>query len=223
MRVVIAPDSFKGTLEASVAAEALAEGWLGVRPADELIMRPMADGGEGTLAAVLAATPGAVLREVAGCTGPDGRRVPGRYAQLPDGAALVELAVASGLPLMDEPAPLTATTRGTGELIADALDRGARRLVVALGGSASTDGAAGLLGALGLRLIDAAGKPLVDGGDALRAACHADLSGLRAAPVGGVELLTDVTNPLLGPAGAAAVYGPQKGPDRRTWRGWSPG
>ncbi|GAA0685678.1 glycerate kinase [Kitasatospora atroaurantiaca] len=211
MRVVIAPDSFKGTVTAADAARALAEGWLSIRPDDHLTIRPMADGGEGTLAAVAAAHPGTSLHRVGGCTGPDGRAVDGEYALLPDGTAVVELATASGLPLMTHPAPLTATTRGTGELIAAALDRGATRLLIGLGGSASTDGGTGLLQALGLRLLDTDGLPLPDGGGALTRARRIDRSHLRPAPPGGVQLLTDVTNPLLGPDGAAAVYGPQKG------------
>ncbi|MER5641109.1 glycerate kinase [Kitasatospora sp. NPDC002227] len=211
MRVVLAPDSFKGTVTAADAARALADGWRSVRPADHLALRPMADGGEGTLAAVLAAHPGAAPTRVGGCTGPDGRPVDGEYALLPDGTAVVELATASGLPLLSGPAPLTATTRGTGELVAAALDAGARRLLIALGGSASTDGGAGLLAALGLQLLDADGVPLPDGGGALHRAHRLDRGRFRAAPPGGVRLLTDVANPLLGPAGAAAVYGPQKG------------
>ncbi|GAA1961722.1 glycerate kinase [Kitasatospora viridis] len=212
MRVVVAPDSFKGTVTADDAARALADGWRSVRPDDHLMLRPMADGGEGTLAAVRSANPAAELHTVPGCTGPDGRPVDGLFALLPDGTAVVELAVASGLPLLgDELAPLTATTRGTGETIAAALDRGATRLLVALGGSASTDGATGLLGALGLRLLDPEGRPLPDGGGALGRACRVDITRLRPAPAGGVRLLTDVTNPLLGRDGAAAVYGPQKG------------
>ncbi|MCC9305987.1 glycerate kinase, partial [Kitasatospora sp. RB6PN24] len=211
MRVVFAPDSFKGTVTAADAARALADGWRSVRRADHLVIRPMADGGEGTLAAVMAAHPGAALIRMGGCTGPDGRPVDGEYALLPDGTAVVELATASGITLMGDLAPLTATSRGTGELIAAALDGGARRLMVALGGSASTDGGAGLLAALGLRLLDADGVPLPDGGGALGRAHWVDRGRFRAAPLGGVRLLTDVANPLLGPAGAAAVYGPQKG------------
>ncbi|MFE9424813.1 glycerate kinase [Kitasatospora sp. NPDC006697] len=211
MRVVIAPDSFKGTVTASEAARALAAGWRTVRARDELTLRPMADGGEGTLEAVAAAHPGAELRTVEGCTGPDARPVRGQYALLPGGTAVVELATASGLPLMARPAPLTATTRGTGETIAAALDAGATGLIVALGGSASTDGGAGLLTALGLRLLDGDGLPLPGGGGALGRAHRVDRTALRPAPPGGVRLLTDVTNPLLGPDGAAAVYGPQKG------------
>ncbi|MEK2493183.1 glycerate kinase [Kitasatospora purpeofusca] len=212
MRIVLAPDSFKGTATAAEAARALADGWHSVRPQDELVLLPMADGGEGTLDAVATAHPGATVHEVPGCTGPDGRRVPGRYLRLPDGTALVELATASGLPLLEgRLAPLAATSRGTGEAIAAALDAGATALTVALGGSASTDGGAGLLSALGLRVLGHSGAPLPDGGGSLATAGHIDTRRLRPAPPGGVRLLTDVTNPLYGPDGAAAVYGPQKG------------
>ena len=211
MRIVIAPDSFKGTLDAGAAAAALAAGWRSVRTGDQLVLRPMADGGEGTLAAVAAAVPGAALHEVPDCTGPDGRPVTGRYALLPDGTALVELATASGLPLMARAAPLSATTRGTGQTVAAALEHGARRLLIGLGGSASTDGGAGLLCALGLRITSSDGRPLPDGGGHLSAARRIDVGALRPPPPDGVVLLTDVTNPLLGPTGAAAVYGPQKG------------
>ncbi|KQV21759.1 MULTISPECIES: glycerate kinase [unclassified Kitasatospora] len=208
MKVVIVPDSFKGTATAVEAAEALAAGWRSVRPSDHLVLRPMADGGEGTLAAVGA---GGELVSVPNCTGPDGRSVTGQYALIPDGTAVVELATASGLPLLDRLAPLTATTRGTGEVVAAALDRGARRLLIGLGGSASTDGGAGLLAALGLLMLDASGRQLPDGGAALSSLARVDCSALRPMPPGGVLLLTDVTNPLLGPSGAATVYGPQKG------------
>ncbi|MFJ4873172.1 glycerate kinase [Streptomyces sp. NPDC088757] len=211
MRVVIAPDSFKGSITAAGAADALAAGWRSVRTEDELVTLPMADGGEGTLDAIVTAVPRTTVHDVPRCTGPDGKPVTGRFALLPDGTALVELATASGLPLMnDRPAPLTATTRGTGEAIAAALDAGATGLTVALGGSASTDGGAGLLAALGLHVLDDSGSPLPDGGGALTAAARLH-DRLRPAPVGGVRLLTDVTNPLLGPSGAAALYGPQKG------------
>ncbi|MER8185748.1 glycerate kinase [Kitasatospora sp. NPDC094015] len=212
MRVVLAPDSFKGTLDAAGAARALAAGWRSVRPQDELLLRPMADGGEGTLAAVTAAHPGSTVHVVPGCTGPDGRPVDGRYALLPDGTAVVELAVADGLPLLAHPAPLTAGTRGTGETIAAALDRHRpRRLLLALGGSAGTDGGTGLLSALGLRLTDAVGRQLPCGGGGLMDLRHADRTALRPPPPDGAVLLTDVTDPLLGPGGAAPVYGRQKG------------
>ena len=183
MRVVIAPDSFKGSLDARSAAEAIAEGWRSIRPDDDLALLPQADGGEGTLDAMAAAIPDAVLRSAGDVTGPDGRPVAGEWLELPDGTAVVELAQSSGLGLMSELDPLGATTRGLGEVIAAALRTGARSLVIGLGGSASTDGGAGALDAL---------------------------VGVHPPP-GGVRLLTDVTAPLLGPTGAAAVFGPQKG------------
>ncbi|MFJ1755908.1 glycerate kinase [Kitasatospora sp. NPDC088134] len=220
MRVVVAPDSFKGTIDAADAATALAAGWRSVRAADEVRCLPMADGGEGTLAAIASASPGAELVEVPDVTGPDGRPVPGRFALLPDGTALVELAVASGLPLLGgELCPLTATTRGTGETVAAALATRPDRLLVGLGGSAATDGGFGLLSALGARLLGEEGQLLSDAPSdldlSLAVAASVDLSALPPAPPGGVVLLTDVTNPLLGERGAAAVYGPQKGAGAR--------
>jgi glycerate kinase len=129
----------------------------------------------------------------------------------PDGVAVVELAQMCGLPLMVEPDPLGSSTRGLGQTIGAALDAGATGLVIALGGSASTDGGAGALMALGLRLADASGSPLALGGAALAVMRTCDPSGLRPPPPGGVTVLTDVTAPLLGTTGAAAVFGPQKG------------
>ena len=212
MRVVIAPDSFKGSIGAAEAAAALAEGWRGARPGDELVCLPLADGGEGTLQVLAAADPAARWHR-AQVTGPDGRLVPSRWLERPDGASCVELAQASGLPLMAAPDPLGAQTTGTGELIARALDAGATRIVIALGGSASTDGGTGALAALGARFLDAAGRPLAPGGGALADLASADLTGPRPPPPGGVTCLTDVRAPLLGPRGAAAVFGPQKGAD----------
>jgi glycerate kinase len=185
--IVIAPDSFKASIDAASAAEAIAGGWREVRPDDELELLPQADGGEGTLLAVERALPRARRHTVRGVTGPDGRAVDADWLLLADGAAVVELAASSGLPLMAALDPLGATTRGLGEVIAAALDAGATRLLVGLGGSASTDG--------GLGALEALGWP------------HAP----RTAPPRGVTLLTDVRAPLLGPHGAAAVFGPQKG------------
>jgi len=182
-----------------------------VRPHDEVLLLPQADGGEGTLSAIASAVPAARLMDVGPVTGPDGRPVEGHWLWLPDGTAVVELALTSGLPLMTELDPLGATTRGLGEMIAAALDAGATSLVIGLGGSASTDGGAGALRALGLELFDASGAVLPEGGGALAGLVRIDASGLRAAPAGGVRLLSDVTAPLLGPSGAAAVFGPQKG------------
>jgi glycerate 2-kinase len=210
MRVVVAPDSFKGSLGAREAAAALAEGWREARPADDLVCLPLADGGEGTLQ-VLAATDAAVRWHPVQVTGPDGRAVASCWLELRDATACIELALASGLPLMAALDPLGAQTTGTGELIADALGAGARRIVIALGGSASTDGGTGALTALGARFLDAAHRQLPPGGGALRDLASADLAGLRPPPPGGATCLTDVRAPLLGPGGAAAVFGPQKG------------
>jgi glycerate kinase len=212
MRVVVAPDSFKGSIGAAGAAAALAEGWLSARPGDQVTRFPLADGGEGTLE-VLAAASGAGSWHQAEVTGPGGRRVDSCWLELPGRTHVIELARASGLPLLAAPEPLRAHTAGVGELIGHALDAGARRMLVALGGSASTDGGTGALAALGARFLDAAGRDLPRGGGALADLAAADLSGLRPAPPDGVTCLTDVRAPLLGPGGAAAVFGPQKGAD----------
>ncbi|MCU1437337.1 MAG: Glycerate kinase [Naasia sp.] len=206
---MIAPDSFKGSLTAREAADALAAGWAEIRPRDDVVRIPQADGGEGTLAAVAAVTPDAVLR-AAVVAGPDGRPVPARWLELPGRHAVIELAESSGLPLMAAPDAAGAGTRGLGEVIRAALDAGAQSLTIGLGGSASTDGGAGALAALGLVLADSDGAALPPGGAALARLAALDSSRLLAPPPG-VRLLTDVTNPLLGPDGAAAVFGPQKG------------
>ena len=187
MRIVIAPDSFKGTATAAAVAAAIADGWLLERPDDEVVLAPMADGGEGTLDAFVTAFPEAVRVPVT-VTGPAGTPVDTWWLRLPDGRAVVELAATSGLPLLPALMPDTATSRGFGEAIVAALDAGATGLVLGIGGSASTDGGASVL----------------------------DVIGSRPLPPGGVVVLTDVTSPLLGPTGAAAVFGPQKGitPDR---------
>ncbi len=211
MRVAIAPDSFKGSVTADAAARAIAAGWRNVRPGDELILMPQADGGEGTLDAIEACVDGAHRHGVFPVDGPDGRPTRGEWLMLPNGAAVVELAQMCGLPLMQQLDPLGSSTRGLGQTIAAALEAGATSLVVTLGGSASTDGGSGALTALGLLLRDASGAPLTRGGGALADLHEVDRSGLRAPPRGGVVLLTDVTASLLGPAGTAAVFGPQKG------------
>ena len=211
LTVVVAPDSFKGSLSAREVAEAIAVGWRSVRPEDQIVIVPQADGGEGTLDAVEGAVPGAIRRSAGLVTGPDGRPTPGEWVELPGKVAVVELAQPSGLPLMLELQPLRATTRGLGEVIRAALASGATSLVIGLGGSASTDGAAGALAALGLGLFDEQGEPVPDGGAALRLVASVDASSLLTPPPGGVTLLTDVSAPLLGPTGAAAVFGPQKG------------
>jgi glycerate kinase len=209
-RVVFAPDSFKGSASADAAAAALADGWASERPDDELVQRPMADGGEGTVDAFAAAVPGSVRVPVM-VDGPDGRSVHTEWLRLPDGTAVVELASASGITLLDPLLPCDAHTRGFGQAIAAALDAGADRLVLAIGGSSSTDGGVGALEALGARFQKADGQPVAAGNAGLRELSSIDLSSLRPVPTRGVTVLCDVTNPLLGSLGAAAVFGPQKG------------
>jgi glycerate kinase len=208
--VVFAPDSFKGSATAAEVASALAAGWSSVRPGDRVVLAPMADGGEGTLDAFEAAVPGSSRARVR-VTGPDGAARDASWLLLPDGTAVVELAETSGIGLMPVLAPFDAQTIGFGQAIAAALDAGATGLLLAIGGSASTDGGAGLLSALGARLLDAAGDDIAPGNRGLADLDRADLRGLRALPPGGARILSDVTSPLLGPAGAAAVFGPQKG------------
>ncbi|TMR09736.1 glycerate kinase [Nonomuraea turkmeniaca] len=201
----MAPDKFKGSLTAAEVARRVSAG-LGV-PTVEL---PVADGGDGTVDAAVACGFDRITIEV---TGPTGERIPAAYAWHPeDDTAVVELAEASGLRrLPGEREPLTATSYGTGELVADAVRRGAKRVVLGLGGSACTDGGAGMAQALGARLVDAEGRELPRGGAALKALARIDMS--EFADISGVEFVvaSDVDNPLLGPHGAAAVYGPQKG------------
>lgn len=211
MRVIIAPDKFKGSLPADAVAEALAAGIARTTGAD-IDLVPMADGGDGTVDAALRSGFTASRHTV---TGPTGEPVEAVIA-LQDGNAVIELAAASGLVLLpsESLAPMTATSRGTGELIAAALDAGSTRIVLGLGGSACTDGGAGLLAALGVRLLDEHGDLLPDGGAALAGLADVDLSGLDSR-LGDTEVVValDVDNPLLGSSGAAATFGPQKGAD----------
>ncbi|MFF1274845.1 glycerate kinase [Streptomyces marokkonensis] len=209
-RVLVAADKFKGSLTAVEVAERVTAGLRRVVP--ELVVEalPVADGGDGTVAAAVAA--GFERREVR-VTGPLGDEVTAAYA-LRDGTAVVEMAEASGLQRLPEGvfAPLTASTYGSGELLRAALDAGARSIVFGVGGSATTDGGAGMLSALGARFLTAGGEPVAPGGGGLAELASADLSGLdpRLSSVEFV-LASDVDNPLTGPKGAPAVYGPQKG------------
>lgn len=211
MRVVFAPDSFKGSASAADLATALAAGWADVRPADELVLLPQADGGEGTVDAIAHGHPDAVRHAVRDVTGPDSRPRTASWLMLADGTAVIELAESSGLPLMAELDSLGATSRGLGEVIASALDAGATRLVIGLGGSASTDGGGGVLQALGAQLLDERGDELSAGGGALSDLASIDLTHLRRAPDGGVQILSDTRAVLTGLRGAAHVFGPQKG------------
>jgi glycerate kinase len=208
--VVVAPDKFKGSLSAPAVAEALIAGLREGDPTLELTSLPVADGGEGTVAAAVAAGATSHSHVVAG---PTGQLVPAEFAMLGT-TAVVELAQASGLTRLqdDRPAPMEADSCGTGELIRAALDLGATEVILAVGGSACTDGGTGMLTALGARFLDASGRPVPSGGRGLQTIASAELTGLDARLAGTpVTLASDVTNPLLGPDGAAAVYGPQKG------------
>ena len=173
VRIVIAPDSFKGSLAADEAAAAIATGVARVLPAAEVLLLPIADGGEGTVAAALRA---GYSSRTARVSGPDGRPVDAVFATH-EGTAVVELAAAAGLGLLGEPAPLTATTRGVGELILAALGTGARRIVLGIGGSATTDGGAGMLQALGVRLLDVDGGDVPPGGAGLSRLDRVDVTG----------------------------------------------
>lgn len=211
--VAVVPDSFKGTATAAAVAAALAAGVRAAVPEAEVRALPFADGGEGTLAAFLGAW--GVPARACPTTDALGRPVTARFGVSPDGrTAVVETAESNGLPAVsDVPLrPRDATTVGVGALVAAALDAGVDEIVLCLGGSATTDGGAGLLRALGARLLDAAGAELPYGGGALAALAAIDLRGLdpRARTVRW-RVACDVTNPLLGPHGAAAVFGPQKG------------
>jgi len=213
LKIVIAPDSFKECLAAEAVAEAMARGVRVAAPGAEVVCVPMADGGEGTVRALVAAT-GGRLRQ-ARVTGPLGEPVEAEFGLLGDGTAgVIEMAAASGLPLvpLERRDPTKTTTWGTGELIAAALGLGAERLILGIGGSATVDGGAGMAQALGARLLDAAGKPIGWGGGELARLARIDVSGIvpRLAGVA-CDVACDVTNPLAGPRGAAAVYGPQKG------------
>lgn len=210
--VLIASDKFKGSLTAAEVGDAVARGLQQARPDVTAISQPVADGGDGTVAAAVAA--GYRLVPVV-AAGPTGRPVPTGYARRGD-TAVVELADVAGLVRLPEgrPAPLTTTSRGAGELIAAAVDAGCTRIVLGIGGSASTDGGSGLVRALGAVVLDAHGAEVGEGGAGLEAAVTVDVTALRRR-MSGIEVVVacDVDNPLTGPQGAAAVYGPQKGAD----------
>ncbi len=221
-KVVLAPDSFKGSLSASAAADAMEAGVRRVRPDLETEKLPLSDGGEGMLEVIVSAKGGRfVYREV---TGPLGDSVEAAFGLIDDGAtAVVEAAAACGLTLV-EPSrrdPLRATSRGVGELVKYALDEGVERIVVGIGGSAVNDAGAGMAQALGVRFLDAFGNEIPTGGAGLLRLERIDVSGLdpRLENVD-VVAACDVTNPLLGPEGASRVYAPQKGADREGVELW---
>ncbi|WP_416739491.1 glycerate kinase [Pseudomonas sp. NFX71] len=213
MKIVIAPDSFKDSLSAQGVADAIALGLGQVWPDAQLVKCPMADGGEGTVESVLAACDGQLRRT--NVRGPLGTTVDAAWGWLPQSlTAIIEMAEASGLQLVP-PAQRDAcisSTFGTGELIRAALDAGAQRVILAIGGSATNDGGSGAMQALGVKWLDALGEPLAPGGLALAQLARIDLSDIdpRLARVR-FDIAADVNNPLCGPHGASAIFGPQKG------------
>jgi len=210
VRVLVAPDKFRGTLTALQAAEAIERGWRRGRPHDEIELAPLADGGEGTLEALVGSSGRIERRRVHGPLGDPVEAAFGLAGEI----AVVEMARASGLALLSPSrrAPLRTSTRGTGELMAEALGEGVRRLLVCIGGSATNDGGVGMASALGARFLDDRRRQVRDGGGALLHLAGIDLSGLdpriSTTQVIGV---TDVDNRLTGPHGTSATFGPQKG------------
>jgi len=213
MRIVVAPNAFKGSLSALEAATAIAEGIRIAAPDADLVLVPIADGGDGTVDALVAATKG--QPRTSRVRGPLGDPVDADYGLIDGGStAVVEMAKAAGLALVprDRRDPRVATTYGVGELMQHAYDEGARRFVVGIGGSATNDGGAGLAQALGYHLLDETGRELPPGGLALRRLARIHVGGVHADwKQSEVDVACDVTNPLTGPSGASAVYGPQKG------------
>jgi glycerate 2-kinase len=213
MKVIIAPDSFKESLSALEVANAIEKGFRDIFPEAEYVKIPMADGGEGTVQSLVDATGGRIVKTEV--TGPLGDRVKAFFGVLGDGkTAVIEMAAASGLHLVpsEKRNPLVTTTRGTGELILSALNEGAEHIIIGIGGSATNDGGAGMIQALGGRLLDRHGQEIGLGGGSLSELADIDLSGLdvRLKHVK-IEVACDVDNPLTGPKGASAVFGPQKG------------
>ncbi|HEY5639320.1 MAG TPA: glycerate kinase [Dehalococcoidia bacterium] len=212
MRIIVAPQEYKGTLTAEEAAAAIAEGTSRAVPDAAVETVAMPDGGPGTVRAVASVTGGE--RRVSRVQGPLGRPVDAEWALLPGGTAIIEMAAASGLTLLaeDERDARVTTTRGVGELVLAALDAGAGRLIIGLGGSATNDGGAGMAAALGARLLDAGGDEVAPGGAALARLERID-AGRIDPRIAGVDVTgaSDVTNTLCGPDGASLVYGPQKG------------
>ena len=213
MRLLFVPDSFKGSLSSTVMCQLLEEEAHRVFPQAECISIPMADGGEGTVEAMVSACGGEI--GMLPVIGPDGRAVQAAYgviADEDDDAAVVEMAQASGLPLMAKPDPMTATSFGTGMLLRHCLEAGYHRIYVGIGGSATNDVGMGMLTALGARFLDAQGRDLTGSGAELMQVHTVDLSELMPEAIhADIRVMADVNNPLLGENGATMVYGPQKG------------
>jgi glycerate 2-kinase len=213
MKIVLAPDSFKGSLTAQEVCWAMEQGIRRIIPGSEIVTIPMADGGEGTVQALIDATGGRILWSTV--IGPLGDKVEAFFGILGDGkTAVIEMAAASGLPLVpaEKRDPRITTTFGTGELIRAALNEGCRKILIGIGGSATNDGGVGMAQALGFRFLDKTGHELPRGGSALIDLERIDISG-KDQRLKEVEVIVacDVTNPLTGRQGATAIYGPQKG------------
>lgn len=213
MKIVIAPDSYKGNMRSSQICDLIKNAVLCEMPDAEVLTFPMADGGEGTVDAVVAATGGGI--ESLEVSGPFGAPVVAKYGILPNGTAVMEMASASGIELIDagQLNPMEASTFGTGELMRHVLEGGYRSFVMGIGGSATVDGGVGMAQALGFRFYDADGKEIVErGGKVLLMIDHVDASGvIPALHDSQIRVACDVTNPLTGPNGAAKIFGPQKG------------
>ncbi len=213
MRILIAPQSLKGSLTAAEAGQAIAQGVLAVYPLAEIEIVPVADGGEGTVQALVDATGGKIVQQIV--TGPLGEPVPAFFGLLGDGhTAALEMAACAGLPLVppERRDPRLTTTYGVGELILAALNYGSRHFIIGIGGSATNDGGAGMAQALGAALLTTEGTGIARGGAALATLAHISTTTIDARlQECTVEVACDVTNPLCGPTGASAVYGPQKG------------
>ena len=213
MKILVAPDSFKGSLSAPDVAKSLREGILRVAPEIQVDLLPVADGGEGTCEAIVAAIGGKLIKRMV--TGPNGNPVEA-FLGIAGDMVIIEMAAASGLALVPagELRPREATTYGTGELMLYGLDAGCKKIVMGIGGSATTDGGAGMAQALGVRLLDADGRELGRGGGELGRLASIDVSQMDARIAAcEITVATDVSNPLYGESGCAAVYGPQKGCD----------
>ena len=213
MKIVIAPQSFKGSVSALQAAQAIQRGALAASPDATTVLVPVADGGDGTLEVLVDSTGGRIFRSIV--TGPLGHAVEASWGVLGDGqTAIIEMARASGLAMVPHRRrnPRTTTTYGTGEVIKEAMDRGFTRIIVGLGGSATNDAGMGMATALGARFLDEEGKPLARGGASLARLARIETGGLHPS-LAQVSIIgaTDVTNPLCGPSGASAIFGPQKG------------
>ncbi|EIY5159012.1 glycerate 2-kinase [Klebsiella variicola] len=213
MKIVIAPDSYKESLSAAEVAQAIEKGFREIFPDAQYVSMPVADGGEGTVEAMIAATQG--TEHSTWVTGPLGEKVEACWGMSGDGVtAFIEMAAASGLGLVppEKRNPLITTSRGTGELILQALEHGAKRIIIGIGGSATNDGGAGMMQALGARLCDAEGQEIGHGGGSLSRLSRIDLSAIDPRLLDRmIHVACDVTNPLVGERGASRIFGPQKG------------